>query len=336
MNESPKSATLVEFLTQLHEHRVVPGSVYSLKMPEFERNGVAALPIKVGHVPTADTSATKLIVQFHGAIDQTQRAVPFFQELLPTRLESQDTLSLSIADESLERSTEIKSGWYQGSARFDLCGAITELVSRVSAQLRSQRLVFVGSSVGAHAALVQSYRFENSCCVANNPIANIGHYFESHRNAFLRNCWPGVEKVEDIGGSFINDCGDLYRQGHPNQLIVVQNPTDHHFHRQAIHFVQQLPWKGNSLMVSEFDPEVIGHRFNGLTLRRWSLAALSADGGTCLDIARRFHELKNEAPVEENVRSSETTISKRNEPSERWNQDSAIASRLAAMAQQQG
>jgi hypothetical protein len=340
MGSNPAMKTLPEFLSLLTLRRVTRNSVFRLVMPEFEREGRATLPLKVTHVPDGALPGCKLVIQFHGAIDQTKRVIPAFQDVLPASLESADVLAVSIADESLERAKEVRAGWYQGSSRFDLCAAIASLVRHLRELARASRTIFVGSSIGAHAALVQSSHIAESICIANNPIACISRYSRRHRNDYLANCWPGAERFEDIPFPLIDDCGVLYREPYANQLIIIQNPTDHHFHEQAIPFVQQISWHGNALMFSEFDPERIGHAFSPPDLRRWAVAALTATSDRCLDIARRHHALKmletGPTPTAGNPAvKREATASKGSGSSvDRFEQDSAIASRLAAAARQ--
>ena len=305
------------------------------------------------HIPDRDWLGSKLLFQFHGAVDQTKRTVPTFQDIVPPSSETQDCLGLSIADQTLECSAELKAAWYQGSSQFDLCGAIACLVRHLKELCQASRVIFVGSSIGGHAALVQSSYVPDSVCVVNNPIASMSRYYSRHLREYLQYGWPGVERIEDVPFPIVDDCAVLYQGNYQNQLVIIQNPTDHHFHQQAIQFVKQITWQGNAMMFAEFDPELIGHKFSPPNLRRWAMAALTAPSDRCLDIAQRHHHLKMmefdaKTPMQQPGSTAPSSITPpssnretkqkavENETSrpsfDRFEHDSEIASRLAAAA----
>lgn len=281
------------------------------------------LPVQLVQRPAEQKRGRPLVVYFSGSIDQKVRGFPYYGGGAPKRA---DVVALSVADPSLWLASELRTAWYQPNAHADVPAAIAEFIAAAAAAVDASRVIFAGSSNGAHAALVQAARTPNSIAIAMNPITRISAFYKARRAEYLRHCWPDVKRLADLPASVVEDCGALYRDGHDHAVILLSNATDPHLVGQALAFAAQVRDQERLLFLTEFFPEAIGHTLPGRFRADWITAAALAPTTECRDIARTRAALAAEAPAPDRQEAPRHAAAPR---------DLDLAARIAAEALQE-
>jgi hypothetical protein len=290
------------FFEALRAGTVPVGAECHVPVATAEGGRPITLPVKLLRRPGGSLRERPLLVVFHGAVDQEKRGFPYHEGGYALEaLAGTDAIVLSVSDPSLWLSTELRAAWYSANRYGDMPQAIHEFILAVSEILEPRRLIFAGSSTGAHAALIQSARFEGCVCVVCNPIARISGYYARAVERYLAICWGPEAAVRPRGGEYalpagvLDDCGTIYGEGHGHSLIVVQNATDPHLLRQAVPFIARIRNPERLLFLSAFFPGSIGHVVPRVAMASWLRAATRARTTDCLDIAGAHGEAQAEA-----------------------------------------
>jgi hypothetical protein len=265
--------------------------VNQVQVPGFAQ----PLPTLVLQRGRAGTEGCPLVICFHGAIDQSKRRTPAFDGrfLLLNGLSS-DTTVVSIADPSLTLHRELKAAWYAGNEVADTPQAVRGLVGQMAQKLRSSRIVFVGGSTGAHAALVQSFHCPNSIVVVENPILHISNYNPRHIAEYRKFCWPKLARTAPFPAAVNDNVAKLYAHGSENTVVLLNNSRDPHLWlhtAEFLHTIRGCSTRSRLLLYSDFFPEFPGHSFPAAVWARWARAACEAVGLSVNDIGARMYEL---------------------------------------------
>jgi poly(3-hydroxybutyrate) depolymerase len=299
------------------------GSQYNLDLAVQGVGADLCLPLRILSCPASLGQTATLVVTFHGAVDQARRGFPVFEgDFIINAIDQTATMVLALADPSLWLSKSLLAAWYQPNEHLDVPSAIATVVAGIYEALAPARLVFVGGSTGGHAALVQSARFEGSVCVAINPITRISAYNPAHIASYLDVCWPGRSSLSDLPSTVVDDCADVYAEGHDNSVIVLQNATDLHVCRQAAPFAARIRTVRQFLFISEFFPTSTGHVYPAQLRAQWVAAAALAPTIACQDIARTRSDTFGSVPLAPPSLPLQDLAPR----------DLAVAARLAAMA----
>lgn len=229
-----------------------------------------------------------LVICFHGAIDQSKRRIPAFEGrfLLLHGLRGIANI-LSIADPSLGLNRELRAAWFAGNEITDTPAAIAAFVAQLVQDLEPERLVFVGGSTGAHAALVQSLRVPGSVAVVENPITHISSFNARHIAEYRKFCWPKLSRSAPLPISVNDNVANLYAKGSENTVVLLNNARDPHFWAQGSEFLNKVR-RGSSgsrcLLYSDFFEAYPGHSFPPVVWARWVRAACSAQSTSTTDI----------------------------------------------------
>lgn len=260
------------------------------------------LPVMILERHRSGPRQTPLVVCFHGAIDQAKRRVPAFEGrfLLMHGLRGEANV-VSIADPSLGLHRDLKAAWYAGNEVTDTPGAIAALVAELVLKLEPNRLVFVGGSTGAHAALMQSYRVPGSVAVVENPILHISGYNPRHISEYRKYCWSRLARAAALPASVNDNVATLYARGHGNTVLLLNNTRDPHFWIQTLEFLNAIRRgddRNRCLLYSDYFTEYPGHSFPAAVWSRWVRAACSAPGTTVAEIGK-YHSENAPAPERE-------------------------------------
>lgn len=269
--------------------------VHQVQVPGFAQ----PLPVMVLGRHPAGPQGKPIVVCFHGAVDRARRRVPAFEGrfLLTHGLQGEATV-LSLADPSLSMHRDLKAAWFAGNQVCDTPSAIAALVKELVGRLKPSRVVFVGGSTGAHAALVQSFHQPGSVVVVENPILHISGYNPRHVAEYRQFCWPRLAATSPLPASVNDNVADLYAKGNANVVVLLSNARDPHFWTQAVDLLNALRRAGGPercLLQSDFYADFPGHSFPVPTWASWVRAACAASGATVADIGA-CHEASHLRP----------------------------------------
>jgi hypothetical protein len=279
---------------------------------------VSGVPVAVITVAEGGAAGRPLVVVFHGAINQQPRKIPAFPgKSFLHHLEGKATI-VSVADPALSLAPDLTAAWYAGWEKYDLPAVLRELFAAL--QPCASRLVFTGGSVGGHPAMYHSALLPGSICITYNPIVCVSRYFDRHIHMLRKTCWPNLGADSPLSDVIQDDAGELYRAGHRNGLIYLQNATDHHFTMQAVPFLQhKLPSK-HFLFLSETFASHQGHNYPQKRFANWvqaSVKSKATDVGSIARIAERLN-----AAVSARKRAK----------GQRWSSDDVVVARQIAQA----
>jgi hypothetical protein len=191
--------------------------------------------------------------------------------------------------------------------------AITQLIASAMQASGARRLVLAGRSTGAHPALVQAMRFNDCICVVCNPISHISAYSTFAVRRFLSVCWgleiEGNRKAKAMPREIIDDCSDLYHEGHSHTLILLQNATDHHLKRQCLRLAVRVKDSARMLLTTRYFPASLGHTYPNSEQASWIAAAVTAPGATCMEVGDRQAQMVRAEVVPQNPVSAQPKVS---------------------------
>ena len=243
------------------------------------REGSPPFATRVLHYGTKRVSGDPLVVTFHGALNPANKQKHGFFEggFLVALGGPIGATIVGVGDPSVSVFPSLRAGWYQGHSGQAVADELTELVAALVAGIRPSRLVFVGGSSGGHPALVQSFRFPGSACVMVNPHTCISRYRRLHVRDYRQMCWPELAEDAALAAVAVDDVADLYRGGHENTIVYLQNSRDEfHVRGQMVPFLRRLPDHQRLVMQCMGFDGFDGHKFPRNEWRRWVLAVLAA------------------------------------------------------------
>lgn len=188
-----------------------------------------------------NNNSNTTVVFFNPAMDRGDRFLPFF--VGNKVLQGLDVNRLHVSDPSLLMSNSIRLAWYAAiSNGLRVQDVLLEALQIFLQKLQSKKIIFFGPSNGGFAALFFSYFFESSIAVVVNPQTRILDFSRDAVKEFAYSCL-GVSKEEDIEGNFekiFSDLRILYANGFANNIVYIQNKSDHHVETQMNPFVKGL------------------------------------------------------------------------------------------------
>lgn len=256
-----------EFRRHLEE---LPPGVFLQNGPQYQVLGV---PLQVVSKSAAATQDSVVLFIFHGALDQSKRAIPFFEHAYSPATEcGQFTTVISVADPSLRLDKALMFTWYAGDHEIDTIAVLSSVVDAVYGLYPKSRFVFFGGSSGARPALALSHRIPDSWCQLINPLAFIG-YNKVDMDRYVAACWP--DGPNSRGTTIGDPVADLYRKGHSNWVLVLQNAFDKHLAPSILPFLSIAFQNSNRfILLSSFYPEMLRHDFPWPDAKVWRRSLL--------------------------------------------------------------
>jgi len=203
-------------------------------------------------------SNQKLIVIFHGAVDQTVRKIPFFQSHLDGL---QGVHQISIADPTLARNSKLKTSWYLGANDIPLQKILPQFFQDLCKHLKVKRTIYFGASSGGHAALHYSHRHPESLAVAANPQTTLSDFLESAVGNYRVYCWPELKQNSELTSVVAVDLGELYAESVPNFVCIINSCGDrYHLFKQTMPLMSKIQIQGRNKFILHCDfYGVLGH-----------------------------------------------------------------------------
>lgn len=261
----------------------------------FDLNGV---DIHLNFSPASFFGAETLLIGFHGAIDRSSRPVPAFIPFLPGI--GDVVHQLSVADPSLRTSPEISMSWYAGDSDFDAQHLLPKLFQDVSRALGVRRTIYFGTSGGGFAALFYSRQHSGSLAIVGNPQTKIGGFYPRHIDAYLSNCWPKLNSLDDLAGIVTTDVAMHYISGEiDNYVIYLQNSTDpFHLFGHMAPFLSSInnPVSRKRVACACLFPGKSGHNPIWEMFSPWVQAAVVSQDWEAENIILTHHALNTDKP----------------------------------------
>ena len=278
MSLDARRVDLCEFVSALTGF-AVSGQIFHVAA----RSGELDLPVKLFARPSEGLRKAPLVVTFHGGVNRERRSIPVFQSML-VPLEGRATV-LALADPTLPLASYLAQAWYAGSAYSSVPTIIAELLDAVVKRLEPSRIVFASGSAGGHPALFHSFHHPGSICLVQNALSCISRYERDHNLNYRKACWPELTADEPLSSVIQDDVGQLYRSGHQNSIIWLQNATDPLIPRQLAYFLRDIVTSENFLLMSEYFPGFLGHSYPRRVWATWIQAAVDARTSSVVDVA---------------------------------------------------
>lgn len=153
----------------------------SVYIPESEKEE-CYFKIDNGEIPyrfmRAKQPSRSLVVFFHGAVDKSKRTAPVFTPCFEEI--SLYAHQISISDPTILCKEEITLAWYAGHDSFHTQTHLPKFIEKVKEHLLIEKIIFVGTSGGGFAALFNSWHFEKSFVIVQNPQTKISSYYKRH------------------------------------------------------------------------------------------------------------------------------------------------------------
>lgn len=239
-------------------------------------------------------SNQKLIVIFHGAVDQTARKMPFFQSHLEGL---QGAHQISIADPTLAKNVKLKTSWYLGADDIPLQKILPQFFQDLCQHLKVKRTIYFGASSGGHAALHYSHRHPGSLAVAANPQTTLTDFLESAVGNYRAHCWPELKQNSELTSVVAVDLGELYAASVPNFICIINSCGDrYHLFKQTMSLMSKIQMQGRNRFVLHCDfYGVLGHSgaipYKSCTT--WIDAATQAPDFHPDNILKTYHRLSD-------------------------------------------
>lgn len=240
--------------------------------------------------------ATRLVFNFHGAIDPARRTIPVFPGEVPNLPEANQ---ICIADPTLTALDQpVRIAWYSGHATFDAQGILAAIMNAAVRALKPDRTIYFGNSGGGFAALYYSWLHRGSFAVVGNPQTNIAAYYPTLLDAYLKACWPDLPDKSKLSEHICSDLPTLYGNGFPNTVVYLQSMGDR-VHSQQ-HMLPMTAAVANTasarafILQSEFQG-ALGHVANPKDCANWITAICRAPGRSPVDILTTLHQIREAA-----------------------------------------
>ena len=187
-----------------------------------------------------DRGAPATMIAFHAALSNKVETLPAFQGVALARDAGMNYIGL--ADPALALG-DIDLGWFLGD---QVTGPLRPiLVPMIRHLLGDRRAVLFGASGGGYAALTYAQDFPDCTVIAANPrlnmtaptpVARIDEYAEICHGAST------AAEIARVRSEYVvEDVADLYPDGLPFDLVLLQNQNDWHFlNRQAKPFLEKM------------------------------------------------------------------------------------------------
>ncbi len=278
MSLEPMRIGLCEFVRELSRTPVIGR--------DFRIVGMASsfeLPVKLYDHASGIGGTNPLVVTFHGGVNRDTRPIPVFQSTLAP-CDGRATV-LALADPSLPLAPSLAQAWYAANAKAPVPAIIAEMLDAVIAEIQPSRLIFASGSAGGHAALFHSFQHPDSVCIVQNPLSCISRYEQRRISEYRQACWPDLPADAPLSTVMQDDVGELYRQGHRNSVIWLQNALDPLIPRQLAHFLRDIVARDKFLLLSEYFPNFASHSYPRRVWASWIEAAIEASSTSVSDIA---------------------------------------------------
>ncbi|WP_225205320.1 hypothetical protein [Novosphingobium huizhouense] len=262
--------------------------------PRFHRLSFEAPGGKVDLRVKLVEGATRLVVNFHGALDREKRDLPVFVNGVPGIA---DAHQISVADPTMSLLDKpFRISWYAGHEGFDAQGVIGTILNAAARALKAQRTVYFGNSGGGFAALYFSWLHRGSIAVVGNPQTDIAAHFPTPVADYLRYCWPSLSGADELPRVIRSNLAALYREGFPNTVIYIQSLGDRmHYQNHMLPFaaaVAGTPDARRFLLHSDFGG-TLGHVASPQDCTDWVGAACNAPTKDPTDILTTLHALRS-------------------------------------------
>lgn len=185
----------------------------------------------------------RLVVHFHGSLDRARYEIPRFERL--ASLSEMDANVLLLADPTLELDSQLRIGWFVGTAGDDVTQHFSALIRQVEAQLGIDSLVIAGSSAGGFATIAIAPTLPHATAVAFSPQVNIGRFGAEWAERFRSAAFPekadyaAIEADAQLRPRV--DLTDLYRRAQGGRVWYIQNSGDGtHVREQAEPFAAEV------------------------------------------------------------------------------------------------
>jgi len=156
---------------------------------------------------------------------------------------SLNTTKIVPSDPALLLDAELELAWHAGFKGVDLQGTYNKIIKKVLDVTAAPYSVFWGGSGGGFAALYYSYFVESSIAFVWNPQVNLLHYHDHVVKKYGQTAF-GLEKTEELAPALNNnvvyDLASLYKNGHKNKIIYLQNYEDWHTQGHLVPFLKEM------------------------------------------------------------------------------------------------
>lgn len=178
----------------------------------------------------------RLLIFFFTGAKPEERTLPFFSG--KSLASTTDASSVFFSDPMLYKDDDIQLCWYSGDKLNRLQELYKELIVFLIDKIGSKRSVFFGGSGGGFASLYYSREIENSLAIVWNPQIDISKYSAGRYSVIDKYAAQCFDCERDELSNFIDvDLAPLYKHGHKNYVIYLQNITDKHVQRDMLPFV---------------------------------------------------------------------------------------------------
>lgn len=168
-------------------------------------------------------SSSELLVCFSGAQDRAKVTLPRFE--WQRQFANVDCHQLFVSDPTLDLDSDLRIGWYLGSAEIDLPEKLAALIREYAHRVGAEKIVTMGTSGGGFAALQTAALIPDARSVAVNPQTDIGRY----RARFSRQAASVVFGTPEPHTSSRSSVAERLRQAkQPVDLQIILNGGDPH------------------------------------------------------------------------------------------------------------
>ena len=185
-----------------------------------------------------DRGAPVTLIGFHSSLGDNMR-LPMFSGVMLARHANMNYIGIS--DPSMVMG-KIQLAWYLGNR---ISGPLrSRLVPMIRHLLGDTHAVLFGASGGGYAAVLYGQDFPGCTVVAANPRLNMLHKPAATVDLYAKICHSVVDPaaIDRIRTEyFVEDLGELYANGLPFDLVLLQNQEDRTFlEGQAQPFLEHL------------------------------------------------------------------------------------------------
>ncbi|MPS77570.1 MAG: hypothetical protein E2591_05740 [Achromobacter sp.] len=156
-------------------------------------------------------------------------------------LESLNVTRIVPSDPVLLMAPDVELSWHAGTATCNLQEVYKSVFDKVLSFARAPEVVFWGGSGGGFAALYYSFFFPGSTAMVWNPQIDFLRYSQDAVENYLKLAHgTSLEDSQPVSAGIENDLAHLYKQGHGNRIIFIQNDADWHVEEHLAPFLDAL------------------------------------------------------------------------------------------------
>ena len=210
----------------------------------------------------ADGEGDILTVYFHGATDRGRLATPRYE-----RLRSFATLGLGpllfFSDPGLDLDARMILAWFAGTEEVDQHAEIANMIRGHAERLGLDKVLLVGNSGGAFAALQLSAYLPGSKVVAFNPQIQVKHYVPRIADTAMWNLFGQTDRYAPRSDSHRIDIIEKFGMiDFDRDVVLIQNTgDDHHFNDHFVPFRDAFESSAHPELLESHTPNLgPGHR----------------------------------------------------------------------------